>query len=128
MITETTIDGTTVVIDETGPEFSPAPTAPRGLFIRPPIQTDQPAWFQERQFRAWETFESLPLPHRKDQAWRFATLGKLDIGEFTPAKPVSPAEAAALIARSKGNERVAGTMIFANDKVVHRAVLNPELE
>jgi Fe-S cluster assembly protein SufD len=128
MITDSTIEGTAVVIDEAGPEISTPDTAPRGLFIRPPIQTDQPAWFQERQFRAWETFESLPLPHRKDQAWRFATLGKLDIGEFTPARPVSPDEAAALIARSKGNERVAGTMIFANDKVVHRAVLNPELE
>lgn len=128
MMTESTIEGTTVVTDEAEGVPTPAAAAPRGLFIRPPIQTDQPAWFQERQFRAWETFESLPLPHRKDQAWRFTTLGKLDIGEFTPAKPVPPAEADALIARSKGNDRVAGTMIFVNDKVVHRAVLNPELE
>src|SRR5476649_2502352 len=112
MITETTIDGSSVVIDETGPEISPSPSAPRGLFIRPPIQTDQPAWFQERQFRAWETFESLPLPHRKDQAWRFTTLGKLDISKYTPAKTLATAEAEALVARSEGNPQVAGTMIF----------------
>lgn len=128
MITETTIDGTTVVIDEAEPQTeAPRAVEPAGLFIRPPIQTDQPAWFQERQFRAWENFESLPLPHRKDQAWRFTTLGKLDLSKYTRAKPLASADAEALVARSAGNPRVAGTMVFANDKLVHRQLLHAEL-
>lgn len=128
MITETTIDGTTVVIDEAEPQTeAPRAIEPAGLFIRPPIQTDQPAWFQERQFRAWENFESLPLPHRKDQAWRFTTLGKLDLSKYTRAKPLASADAEALVARSAGNPRVAGTMVFANDKLVHRQLLHAEL-
>lgn len=128
-ITDTTLQGTTVVIDEDEPQpAKPAPTENVGLFIRPPIQTDQPPWFQERQFRAWETFESLPLPHRKDQAWRFTTLGKLDLSNYTPAKSLATAQADALAARSEGNPMVAATMIFANDKLVHRRLLNAELE
>lgn len=114
-------------LEEAGPESAAPVESSEGLFIAPPIQKDQPAWFQEKQFRAWETFEATPLPHRKDQEWRFTTLGKLDLARYTPATPVGAEEGAALAARSFGNPKVAATMIFANDQVVQRPQLSPEL-
>ncbi|MBS0659590.1 MAG: Fe-S cluster assembly protein SufD [Verrucomicrobia bacterium] len=116
-----------IELEESGPASAAPEATATGLFIRPPIQTDQPAWFQEKQFRAWETFEATRLPHRKDQEWRFTTLGKLDLSQYTPAPPLSAAENQALIARSHGNPQVAATMIFANDQVVQRPELSPEL-
>lgn len=116
-------------LEESGPDAAaPEAVAPAGLFLRPPIQTDQPAWFQEKQFRAWESFEATPLPHRKNQEWRFTTLGKLDLSRYNPAQPLSAAERQTLIARSHGNPRVAATMIFANDQVVQRPQLSAELQ
>jgi len=38
-----------------------------------------PDWFQDQQREAWMQFESLPKPTRKDQAWRFANVGLLDL-------------------------------------------------
>ncbi len=116
-----------VFVEEIGPELA-APKEGAGLFARPPIQKDQPAWFQERQYRAWESFEALPLPHRKDQEWRFATLGKLDLTRYSPARNVDSTAAAALVARSHGNPQVAASMVLANDAVIDRQVLSAELE
>ncbi len=120
-------DAPVIELEESGPDSAAPAVVNSGLFLAPPIQTDQPAWFQEKQFRAWETFEATPLPHRKDQEWRFTTLGKLDLSRYTPAVPVSPAEGVALAARSFGNPTVEATMIFANDKVVQRPQLSAEL-
>jgi hypothetical protein len=34
---------------------------------------DMPEWFRARQQEAWTRFNALPMPTRKDQAWRFST-------------------------------------------------------
>lgn len=33
-----------------------------------------PDWFREQQRAAWDEFQSIPAPTRKDQLWRFSTL------------------------------------------------------
>ena len=41
-----------------------------------------PDWFRDQQRAAWNQFESLPQPTRKDQAWRFSNVGLLDLAPF----------------------------------------------
>ena len=46
-----------------------------------------PDWFREQQREAWEEFESLPSPTRKDQLWRFSNVGLLDLSSFKTPVP-----------------------------------------
>jgi len=42
-----------------------------------------PAWFADLQQSALEEYESLPMPSRSDETWRFGNLKQLDFSEFT---------------------------------------------
>jgi len=53
-----------------------------GILSGPPRSRDFPAWFQEQQRAAWETFQSIPAPFRKDQAWRFSSVDLLDLAPY----------------------------------------------
>ena len=79
-----------------------------------------PGWFQEARAQAWADFEALPLPARTDQAWRFASLGKIALDGYTPPQSVDDATRERLIERSAGNPLAAGTMVFANDVLLDR--------
>jgi Fe-S cluster assembly protein SufD len=84
---------------------------------------DSPAgWFGQLRADAWNAFQSVPLPIRTDEAWRFATLKLLELGGYSRALPVSEAMAAELIRRSQGSIETAGRMIFANDQLLSRTV------
>ena len=50
---------------------------------------DLPEWFREQQRAAWDQFESLPQPTRKNQAWRFSNVGLLDLAPFKTSPPLS---------------------------------------
>jgi len=50
---------------------------------------DLPEWFRDQQHAAWNEFESLPQPTRKDQAWRFSNVGLLDLAPFKSSPPLS---------------------------------------
>ena len=81
-----------------------------------------PAWFQSARAEAWRDFESLPMPSRTEQAWRFASIGKIALERYQPPHSVDDATREQLIARSIGNEKTAGKMIFANDSLLDRRV------
>ncbi len=98
-----------------------------GLLAAPAAADSLPAWYQEERTRAWQEFEAQPLPSRHDQAWRFASLGKIGLEHFTPLQEVSGATREKLIERSVGNAKIAGRMIFANDTLLDRRVHAPEL-
>ena len=85
-----------------------------------------PEWFQAARVQAWNRFESLEMPARTEQAWRFASLGKVKLADYAAPKPVSGDVADALIERSVGNEKVAGRMVFANDTLLDRRTQAPE--
>ncbi len=55
----------------------------------PAESRDFPDWFRDEQCAAWKQFESLPKPTRKDQAWRFANVGLLDLTPFKYGGPLS---------------------------------------
>ena len=53
-----------------------------GSILFGPADSRGPDWFRDQQRAAWKQFESLPKPTRKDQAWRFANVDRLDLTPF----------------------------------------------
>jgi Fe-S cluster assembly protein SufD len=86
-----------------------------------------PGWYREDRMRAWRDFEAQAMPARTEQAWRFASLGKISLDRFTPPQEVSESTREKLIERSVGNARIAGRMIFANDMLLDRRLHAAEL-
>ena len=86
-----------------------------------------PGWFQQARRDAWAQFEGMQMPARTEQAWRFASLGKISLDHYTPPQGVDEATRERLIGRSQGNEKVAGRMVFANDTLLDRRTHAPEL-
>ena len=73
-------------------------------------------------------FESLPKPTRKDQAWRFANVGLLDLSPFKSGGMLTEKERATILEQSRGLEEVAGRMIFAGDELLERDVISDQLK
>ncbi len=95
-----------------------------GLLAAPDAQAAHglPAWFQEARVQAWQDFESQPMPARTEQAWRFATIGKIVLDRYSPPQSIDATTHERLVGRSVGNERTAGKMVFANDTLLDRRV------
>jgi len=89
---------------------------------------DLPEWFRDHQRAAWDQFESLPQPTRKNQAWRFSNVGLLDLAPFKTSPPLSEDDRKNILKYSRGLEQCAGRMIFANDQLVERDVVSEDLK
>src|SRR5262252_3064966 len=89
---------------------------------------DLPEWFLDQQRTAWDQFDSLPQPTRKDQAWRFSNVGLLDLAPFKISPPLSEDDHNNVLKYSRGLEQCAGRMIFANDQLVERDVVSEDLK
>ena len=87
-----------------------------------------PDWFRDQQHAAWNQFESLPQPTRKDQAWRFSNVGLLDLAPFKSSPPLSDDDRKNILKYSRGLDSYAGRMIFANDQLVERDVVSEDLK
>src|SRR5919197_2812994 len=87
-----------------------------------------PEWFRDQQRAAWAQFESLPTPTRKDQAWRFANVGLLDLSPFKYGGALTEKERATILEQSRGLDEVAGRMIFARDQLIERDVISDQLK
>ena len=99
-----------------------------GLLTPPDHQTaGMPEWFQEAQGQAWQEFTALEMPSRTEQAWRFASLGKINLAAYAAPAAVSGETAEQLIERSVGNEKTAGKMVFANDTLLDRRMYSQQL-
>lgn len=69
----------TAVADNLG-EFTPEAFA-RHLAL----QAASPEWWLERKRGAYSRFESLPMPKRTDEKWRFSNIAGINLGGFSPA-------------------------------------------
>src|SRR5208282_4961057 len=58
----------------------------------PPVFTGEPAWLGERRRAAWQEFTTRPMPTRKDERWRFASLQNFSLDAFH--RPAAPPDAA----------------------------------
>ena len=99
------------------------------MILSGPLESRElPDWFREQQAAAWNQFESLPQPTRKDQAWRFSNVGLLDLARFKTSPPLSEDDRTNILKYSRGLEHYAGRMIFANDQLVERDVVSEDLK
>jgi Fe-S cluster assembly protein SufD len=99
----------------------------RSILTGPREEGDFPDWFREEQSAAWEQFESLPSPTRKDQPWRFSNVTLLDLASFKRSEKISEDSRAAILDQSHALEEVAGRMVFAGDELVLRDVISEKL-
>ena len=87
-----------------------------------------PDWFRDQQSAAWQQFEALPNPTRKDQAWRFSNVALLDLAPFKISAPLSEDDRKNVLKYSRGLDKYAGRMIFANDQLIERDVVSEDLK
>ena len=87
-----------------------------------------PDWFRKQQRAAWEEFESLPFPTRKDQLWRFSNVDLLDLSPFKSPAPLTEDDRRNILKYSRGLDDVAARLIFANDQLVERTVVSEQLK
>jgi Fe-S cluster assembly protein SufD len=90
-----------------------------------------PAWFAQSQLSAWETFANLPMPGRRDEAWRFADLKQLEFDSYTvlpdaDADTAAPASSAVAATQAPAGaallEKTAARLVFVNDRLVSREI------
>ncbi|MEI6350277.1 MAG: Fe-S cluster assembly protein SufD [Verrucomicrobiota bacterium] len=74
-----------------------------------------------------KSFESLPMPVRTDEPWRFASIKLLDLSPYSAPQPVAEYEQARFVESSTGLVKTAGKMVFANDELVSREILSETL-
>ena len=94
----------------------------------PTESRDFPDWFRDQQRTAWQQFESLPNPTRKDQAWRFSNVGLLDLALFKIGDLLSEDDRKNVLKYSRGLDEYAARMIFANDQLIERDVVSEDLK
>jgi len=47
----------------------------------------EPEWLTEKRLQAWRTFERLPMPTLRDEAWRYTDISDVVIEDFIPYAP-----------------------------------------
>src|SRR5881275_1713496 len=100
-----------------------------GSILSGPVELrDLPEWFRDQQCAAWDQFESLPQPTRKDQAWRFSNVALLDLAPFHISAPLSEDDRKNILKYSRGLDHYAARMIFANDQLIERDVVSEDLK
>src|SRR5213082_24574 len=87
-----------------------------------------PDWFHDQQREAWQQFEELPTPTRKDQAWRFSNVALLDLAPFKISAPLSEDDRKNVLKYSRGLDHYAARLIFANDQLIERDVISEDLK
>src|SRR4030095_14870568 len=103
--------------------------AKSGSILCGPVELrDLPDWFRDQQRAAWDQFESLPQPTRKNQAWRFSNVGLLDLAPFKTSPPLSEDDRNNVLKYSRGLDQYAGRMIFHTAQLVERDVVYEDLK
>src|SRR5918911_2756617 len=47
----------------------------------------EPGWLLEKRLEAWRTFEEIPMPTLRDEAWRYTDISDVRIEDFAPYAP-----------------------------------------
>jgi Fe-S cluster assembly protein SufD len=99
-----------------------------GILSGPVESRDLPDWFREQQREAWEQFQALPSPTRKDQLWRFSNVGLLDLTPFRLSGALSDQDRGRILEQSQGLDEIAARVVFAGDELIHRDVVSEQLK
>ncbi len=87
-----------------------------------------PGWWRRMKREAFEAFLETPMPKRKDESWRFASLSNLSFAEFDYGKPPSIANAQELVEKSNVLEHQSGSFIFADNQTIDAEKASFELQ
>lgn len=86
-----------------------------------------PKWWKDAKREAFEAFARLPMPHRKNEAWRFAKVSGLEIDGYKFGAPTAIADAALLAKRSSFLPKFAGRFVFGDNQTLAAERISPEL-
>ena len=117
------------VLDEMTETELPQENSARAILSGFPNENahDLPPWFQERQAEAWSRFTALPMPNRKDPAWRFSNVNALNLEPFVFGESPDDDERSEILDRSQSLNEVAGRLIFADNFLLRRDPLSETL-
>ena len=118
----------TAVEEKVSSSTTPAPV-PDSLLAGPDFNAGsaQPSWWTQGKRDAWDRFQSLPMPKRKDEDWRFATVQNLNLSTYAVEESVSDSQRETILAGSKTPFSTGGQAVFANDGLLAFSALAPEL-
>ena len=97
--------------------------ATRSLLDGPAVSASAPAWWQEKQKAGWTSFQSLPMPKRKDEDWRFAGVQALSLDGYGSASPLSATLKKEIVAKSVLSFDSAASFVFGNDELLSTQAL-----
>jgi Fe-S cluster assembly protein SufD len=82
-----------------------------------------PSWWLERKRAAYARFESLPMPSRTDEGWRFSNISGVNLSGFAPAAAAPATQATAGL----GVASPAATLTFDGGRPAGSSPLSAEL-
>ena len=91
------------------------------------ISGSEPTWLAERRAAGIDQFKNLPMPSARDEAWRFASVGKLSIDDFNPTEAPANATLDALTERSSLVTERAGRCVYVDDALANFECISKEL-
>jgi Fe-S cluster assembly scaffold protein SufB len=94
-------------------------------------QKSEPEWLRAARLRAWEIYESLPMPQRTDEEWRRTDLRPLKLDKLTPFATANGHEVDALQLLDRREAVSAGEqdagVVVQHDASMARAELDPAI-
>lgn len=75
-----------------------------------------PGWWSNGRAEAWQRFQQLPMPRRKDEDWRFANVNALRLDGFQAGAQLNDSARRAALERSIPGFETLATAVFANDQ------------
>jgi Fe-S cluster assembly protein SufD len=91
------------------------------------LSANEPSWLAERRAAGLEQFKQLAMPTARDEAWRFASVGRLSIDGYKPAATPDSATLDALTERSGLITDRAGRSVYVDDVPANFEGVSPEL-
>jgi Fe-S cluster assembly protein SufD len=85
-------------------------------------QPRAPDWWTDRKKAAFALFESLPLPSRTDEGWRFSNLSGIALGGYAPMAPCGAVPGAAAL-----GVQPAAVLAFDNGRLSERTPPSADL-
>jgi Fe-S cluster assembly protein SufD len=117
----------TAVLEEMKEAETRTVAVDRPVLSAPIPNSDWPEWIERQRQQGWREFSALPNPTRKDQAWRFANVGMLDLSQYRNVGPIGEEERVEVLERSSTLDGNTARLVFADNHLLERDVLPDSL-
>ncbi|MEQ9823097.1 MAG: Fe-S cluster assembly protein SufD [Puniceicoccaceae bacterium] len=85
------------------------------------------AWIESKRREAWQQFQALEMPKRKDETWRFASRLQLDFADYHLGDKPAAEVVDCVVSGSNLHSRTEARLVFADNHLVHVDPISPEL-